>query len=63
MLHIYAAFVFFVWSLISHKDEKLQNKNQQLIVEVNKSAFLAVGSIIFYILIFFFLSCRAPSPR
>lgn len=57
-------FCFFVWSLISHKDEKLQNKNQQLIVEVNKSAFLAVGSIIFYILIFFFfLSCRAPSPR
>lgn len=47
-------FCFFVWSLISHKDEKLQNKNQQLIVEVNKSAFLAVGSIIFYILIFFF---------
>lgn len=52
-------FCFFVWSLISHKDKKMQNKNQQLILEVNKSAFLAVGSIIFYILIFILQSAES----
>lgn len=63
MLHIYAAFVFFVWSLIRHKDEKLQNKNQQLIVEVNKSGSWVYNILYFDFYLFIFLSCRAPSPR